>query len=279
MRKRASMRVALIVLAALALSACGGSDEAASTTTWPDSMVVLGHSGATGFNSDPTEPYSDARENSWATGSNPAVNSLYRRILAQNPAIKGHNANLAKDGGTIDDLVEQARRATELEPKPQLVVIQILDNDIACDGSDPKRYAPFGRKFARVLRHLTTRDPGVRIFVVSQYGRPEHFFDAVKDDPVATGKYSGTGPCDAFDNGNLVPEHVAYLTDVIESYEDQEATACKRFAGCYFSRSALREAADSRERMASDLDHLSVAGHKEAAAVAWPELMAAFNYG
>jgi lysophospholipase L1-like esterase len=273
------MRAALVVLTILAVSACGGGPDEATTTAWPDSMVVLGHSGATGFNSDPTDPYSDARENSWATGSNPAVDSLYRRILAHNPPIQGHNANLAKDGGTIDDLVVQARRATELKPTPQLVVIQILDNDIACDGSDPKRYASFGRKFASVLRRLTTRDPGVRIFVVSQYGRPERFFDAVKDDPLATAKYAEPGPCGAFDNGELVHAHIAYLTKVIEAYEDQEASACKRFAGCYFSRSALSDAVDRRERMTPDLDHLSIAGHKEAAAVAWPELVAAFNYG
>jgi lysophospholipase L1-like esterase len=276
------MRVALVVLALAAMSACGGgSDEAAVTTPWPDSMAVLGHSGATGYNSDPANPYTDARQNSWGTGSNSAVDSVYRRILAENPAIEGHNANLAKDGGTIEDLAAQARRAAKLTPKPQLIVIQILDNDIGCDGSDPKRYAAFGKKFAAVLGRLTSRLPGVRIFVVSQYGRPERFFAVINDtgDPAAIGEFSGTGPCDAFDYGKLVPERIAYLTKVIEGYEDQEATACKRFTGCYFSRSALSSAIDKPERIASDLDHLSIAGHKEAAAVAWPELLAAFNYG
>ena len=98
----------------------------------PRSIVVLGHSGATGENSDPSRPGAEVRENSWATGTNPAVNSVYARILAPNPAIKGHNTNLAQGGATVRDLVSQAELVGPLLPKPDLVLIQIMDNDIDC---------------------------------------------------------------------------------------------------------------------------------------------------
>ena len=52
--------------------------------------------------------------------------------LAKNPAIKGHNVNLARGSATVHVLVRQAQRAVALEPKPDLVLIQIMDTDIVC---------------------------------------------------------------------------------------------------------------------------------------------------
>jgi hypothetical protein len=63
---------------------------------YPDSIVALGHSGVTGYDSDPSRPEADATANSWITGTNPAVDSLYQRILARNPRINGHNTNLGQ---------------------------------------------------------------------------------------------------------------------------------------------------------------------------------------
>ena len=74
----------------------------------------------------------EVRENSWATGTNPDVNSLYRRILAVDPQIKDHEIALSKGGATVDDLVNQAQQAVDQQLSRPLVVIQIMDNDIVC---------------------------------------------------------------------------------------------------------------------------------------------------
>ena len=123
----------------LALVSAASLADAAGVATYPNSIAVLGHSGATGYNSDPARPRVDVRANSWATGTNPAVKSLYQRLLALNPKIKGQNVNLAQDGAKVDGLLKQARAAAKLSPRPELVVIQIMDNDIRCDGTpEPK---------------------------------------------------------------------------------------------------------------------------------------------
>ena len=71
---------------------------------------MLGHSGATGESSDPKKPlHYEARENSWATGTNPAVKSLYLRLLAVNPTIEGHNFNLAQGGADVRQLTSRRR--------------------------------------------------------------------------------------------------------------------------------------------------------------------------
>ena len=61
------------------------ADSAATPIAYPDSVVVIGHSGATGYNADPTRRDEDATENAWATGTNPDVDSVCQRILAANP--------------------------------------------------------------------------------------------------------------------------------------------------------------------------------------------------
>src|SRR3954454_11786639 len=95
-----SLAAMVVASAAAALTGCGGSDakraaadakaspappaaNASATATarrwtsgYPNSIAVLGHSGSTGENSDPDQPGVEVRENSWATGSNPEVNSL-----------------------------------------------------------------------------------------------------------------------------------------------------------------------------------------------------------
>jgi hypothetical protein len=72
-------------------SAATAPDE--TDSPYPDSIVVLGHSGATGANSDNRGV--DVKANSWATGTNPEVESIYLRVLALNPAVEGNNTNLA----------------------------------------------------------------------------------------------------------------------------------------------------------------------------------------
>ena len=46
---------------------------AQASDKYPNSIVVLGHSGATGYDSDPKAPETDATQNSWATGDNPEI--------------------------------------------------------------------------------------------------------------------------------------------------------------------------------------------------------------
>ena len=108
--------------------ACASGD---SRTADPNGIVVMGHSGATGYDSNPLNPEADAPENSWATGDNPAVNSVYRRILARNPGIEGHAFNVARSGSDVNDLMRQARIAVTTRPVPDLFVIQSVDNDLS----------------------------------------------------------------------------------------------------------------------------------------------------
>jgi hypothetical protein len=237
---------------------------------YPDSIVVLGHSGATGRNSDPQRPDADVTANSWATGSNPAVRSLYLRILEGNPAVRGNNVNLARDGARVVELQFQAQTAIRRKRKPELVVIQILDNDIRCDGTDPSQYRSFRASFVRALTVLSRGAPNARIYVVSSWGRPGTYAEAIKDIPEARAPLTGTGLCDLFDSaGRVRPEGVANLTRIIEGYEAQLRSSCARFVHCRSDGGALSRLVDDRADLSSDWGHPSIHGHMRIAEQAW----------
>ena len=234
---------------------------------YPDSVLVLGHSGATGESSDPAQPGVEVRENSWATGTNPAVKSLYLRLLSVHPQIKGHNVNLAHGGATVDQLVGQAQEAVALRPTNPLVIIQIMDNDMVCPatGND---YATFESTFVSALKTLDKGLPSSRLFVVSQFGSPATNAKALT--PAQRVSAGGTGPCAGIDpRGRLVPKELARLEGIIHQYEARLKAGCLKVSRCRYDEGAFGDVVDRPQYIAPDLNHFSIKGHAQAAAVAW----------
>ncbi|MBA3717832.1 MAG: hypothetical protein H0W87_06365 [Actinobacteria bacterium] len=264
------MRVVVLAgCSALLLFAASAAAEKAHFG-YPNSIILIGHSGGTGYGSDPNRPGADAIENSWATGTNPVVDSVYLRILAQNAGIRNHAVNSARDGAKIRDILGQAAGATRLKTKPELVLIQGMDNDITCSGDQAAHLADFKTTFTKVLRTLSRGLPNARIFVTSQLGRPLTYARAIQSVPDARQTQTGTGPCDLFDQaGNIALEHVSFLTQIIESYEHAEADVCAGYVHCRYDGGAMASGVDQLEYLGPDFSHLSISGHGWAAALAW----------
>jgi hypothetical protein len=281
-----------VVAGSAALAGCGGSgpdrpasrDARASTPaatktsaparTWtegyPNSIAVLGHSGATGEGSDPNQPGVEIRENSWATGSNPQVNSLYLRILKQNPAIKGHNDNYAEAGADVRALAGQADRLLDSDAKPDLIVIQIMDNDLTCP-VDRDSLSGFSKQLTATLKKLAHGAPNSSEFVVSQVGGVDTYAKTLTREERAS--QGGTGPCDFMTpTGSVPPEKVARAEKAIHAYEAALKAACSKVRQCTYDDGAFGRVVARREYFGPDLNHWAIAGHAKAAAVAWSAL-------
>ena len=216
------------------------SASRAAQPAYPDGIVVMGHSGATGYDSDPLRPGVDAPENSWATGTNPAVNSIYRRILARSPAIKGHAFNVARSGSDVNDLMRQARSAVSSRPVPALFVVQSVDNDIHCDGTDAQNYAPFAATLRRTLEFINHRAPKAHIFMVSQWATVKNYTNAIKRIPAKRAAESGNGLCSVFDpSGRLRPAGMASLQKIVDAYHARIAATCARVSNCRYDQGAV----------------------------------------
>lgn len=264
----------LVATAVLVAGAAAGLAGRSTRVVYPDSIVALGHSGVTGYNSDTAHQNRDAPANSWVTGTNPAVDSLYLRILARNPKIKGHNVNLGVDGSTVDDLPRQAREAIALKPAPQLVVIQTVDNDIRCDGTDQQNYRPFGATLIKALTIIASGAPRARIFIVSSpIATVRRFAETFQNNIVAVSQFEGTGRCDLFnDAARATPGRWAYLQKVIDGYYAVLVASCRRFSHCRYDDGAMAHLDIVAHDFAYDYNHLSIQGLRKAAAVEWAAL-------
>jgi lysophospholipase L1-like esterase len=164
--------VAFALLAAMAL-ACKGQEGAGGDAPNPEptrtrvaaglpsSMAAIGDSITAGYGS--CFALSDCPRNSWATGDGTLVDSHYRRILDDNPAIKGHARNFAESGATAAGLASQARRAAATHPAYLTVMIGAND---ACRTSMTAT-STFASEIAAALNAVRAASPKTRILVAS----------------------------------------------------------------------------------------------------------------
>jgi hypothetical protein len=278
------------LLAALLVAAPAPAGRHSVTATahgaarYPNAIVVLGDGGAAGHASDPAHTFRDAPENSWATGTNPAVDSVYSRILAVNPAVRGHNVNLARDDLTSAGFTAQLHRAIALNPKPDLVIVELGDRAGAtCDGHDAAHYAEFRAEWNAGLQTLTTGLPHARIFVVSpwggSYGSSWGSFDSYVKylDGLSEGarlQHAGKRLCQFVESpsGRVVPARVAYMKKTWASYEAQKAAACARFPQCHYDGGVAERIAVTAADVAPGGGYPTIQGNAELAAAEWAVL-------
>ncbi|KIZ18495.1 SGNH/GDSL hydrolase family protein [Streptomyces natalensis] len=173
----ASRAAAVVGALTLALAGCGSGGSAGprpgpSTQrpaakagpvwrTHPGSLAALGDSITVGF--DACTVLSDCPEVSWATGTNPKVESLARRLV-RNPA--AHSWNYARTGALMSELPDQIEAAAR--HRPELVTILIGAND-ACR-SDVRAMTPtkvFRADFARAMKQLRRALPHTQVYVAA----------------------------------------------------------------------------------------------------------------
>ncbi len=277
-RIRSRRRVYLVVAVAILLLGVVASATAAARTRTapPSSLVVLGESDALGQGSDPAHPYRDVPANSWATGTNPAVESIYARLLAANPSVHTHAVNLASDEAGIDDLAAQVAKALRVTPRADLVIIQLGD-DVRCDDGDQNRVTAFGVTLGKALDRLSSGDPNAKIFLVSSWGTFASYVAYLKGLSLdARLKHAGKGPCQMVSSpsGAVVASHVAYIQKIIYAYNAQLASVCRKVANCRYDGGAAQRMSTSAADISLDQEHMSLLGNKKLAAVEWPVLRA-----
>jgi lysophospholipase L1-like esterase len=257
-------RLPVLVVAAVFATVPAATAERANVG-WPNSIIALGHSGSTGFNS--ATPGRDAPGNSWSTGDNAAVRSHYLRILAANPKIKNHSFNVARDGARMRDLVAQASVASSA--KPNYVTVELGGNDFCRLGETPP--ALFNAQLVSGLRELARGAPNARILVVGIAAFSVDWLTVIGANPEARASYSDGSACDPlFDaSGKPDPQRVAKVDAKVQSYNKQLAAGCAVFIHCRYDHAAIDKLPVELADFSSDWGHPSVQGLAKQAQATW----------
>jgi hypothetical protein len=234
----------------------------------PVGIIAIGHSGLTGEGTAGT--YEPNPKASWATGTLPTIDSVYLRLVAVRPETEGHVANTAKGGAGAALLVSQAQSALAKVPVPALAIVQTVDNDINCEGTN---IADVGDKLAAALALIHDASPNTKILVALQLGRPSVDFIKllVAYDPAAKATLTWNDDCSFFDsNGNLRVHGVEKLSAVIDAYEAEEARACAAVPNCVTDGGVRKAYVDKIENFSRDYAHLNALGQAAEAELIWP---------
>jgi lysophospholipase L1-like esterase len=229
---RTPLVVALTVLA-VAFGGVAPAVAAPGKVGYPDSIAALGDSFTQARASRVVDQ--DAPENSWATGTNPAVNSIYTRILARNPAIAGRAFNDAVSGARLADLNTQVPQA--VAQRVDLVTILIGANDI-CAARLPGITTPVGEfreLFEIFMARLTAGLPDARILVVSI---PSLFqLWSIFADPAAQAAWAAWGWCPQMlanptSTAAADVQRRAHVQAQFDGYDAALADVCAAYVNC-----------------------------------------------
>ncbi len=240
----------------------------AAASPIPTSMAALGDSLTAGFAADGAAERDDAA--SWSTGSSPAVNSHYLRLLARTPYIAGRVANHAVPGARMADLVTQAE--TAVRDRAYYVTVWAGTDDV-CAAAPAQMTPPdhFASSLRSVLQRLTQGVPGAHVLVVSI---PDWvgLWKQLAGSPAARAAWARyTDRCPVLLNPAggeaeraAVAERIRELNAVIDSL-------CRDFVGCATDAGAVFSLWPSLEEtdLAFDLFHLSESGQAKVAEATW----------
>lgn len=268
-RKRGRLALALIA-ALLALPMAGASSAQAA----PSSMDSLGDSITRAFNTACPFYWTDcALSNSWATGENSKVNSVYTRLTAFGPVTR---YNDAVSGAKMVDLPGQA--TTAVGRKVELVTILMGAND-ACGGSSGvmTEVASYQANFEKAMATLSSGLPNADIKVGSL---PDIYqlWELFHNNKSAVSAWQTFKMCESMlaNPTSTAPADVERRTNVrhrIQAYNSVLQTVCAKYANCEYDGGAGFNTKFKTEHVSTaDYFHPSVAGQALIASVAWTAL-------
>jgi hypothetical protein len=234
-------------------------------------LIAIGHSGLTGEGTGELE--SAVPSNSYATGTNSDVNSVYLRMVEALPETEGHVANAAQGGAKAYQLAPQAETALRQVPYPALAIVSTIDNDILCDGTDDAHVPLFGGSVAEGLNVIHEASPNTLILVIGQLGRPSIEFveGLVAAHPEAKATVTWDNACAFYDAaGNLNPAGFEILTGIINAYEAEQARVCAEVPNCQTDGGVRAAWVDQMAYFSPDWAHLNIAGQAAEAENLWP---------
>jgi lysophospholipase L1-like esterase len=251
--------------------ACGLTAAVLSSCTPlpPQSIVSTGDSIPRGF--DACALLSDCPAISYATGSSPTSDSLYRRLLPESPRLASYNN--AELGARAADLVPQMTAA--VWQRADVVTVLVGSND-ACARTvgDMTPVAQFQSSVNAALRLFFDARPGATV-VMSSIPNLYRVWQVAHTDPRAQLVWQV---------GELCPSMLARPASVsqtdtlrrvlvqlqIDKYNQSLAAVCHQYVNCRWDNGAVGRYPFTKDQLSRyDYFHPNAAGHRVLSNLVW----------
>jgi hypothetical protein len=262
-------RLLAALAAALCITALAATGASAAITVYPSSMAATG---ASATRAALTCEARDCSANSWATGTNPAVNSIYLRIKAVHPAIEGNVYNDAVGGENMSDLRDQIE--VTIEHRVQFVIVDMGGNDIcAPNEAGVTSLESFRADFEDAMDLLLERRPNTRIAVVS-IPSMLHLWSIYHEDTSAVETWRRNSTCQSMlaNPRSMTRADVERRTRVNQKEIELNAVlgaVCATYTNCRYDEGAGFEFAFEQRDVGRDYFHPSLQGQATDAAAMW----------
>ena len=267
--RRWFLSLAVCLAAFLSLAGCAAAPKP-PTTAPINSIGAMGDSITRAF--DACTFLTDCPAKSWTTGTDPAVQSHYQRLLARNPAMAGRAYNVAKVGAASADLAGQARALAAY--RPDYVTVLMGAND-ACTATEASMTSPtvFRARVDQALTTIYAARPGTRMLVTSI---PDLYrlWQVAHTNSVAQLVWSAGFCRTMLDNPTSMSAvdqaRRSRVRARVISFNDQLAASCRTHPGCRYDGGAVF----SHQFAITDLSgfdffHPNAAGQKTLASITW----------
>lgn len=263
-------RLLAVAATALCLIALASS---AALAAYPNSMAATGDSITRAFNTC-SFPFTDCPANSWATGTEAAVDSFYLRILERNAGIREHLHNDAVSGAKMAELPGQVTNV--VSQAVEYVVIEMGANDVCTsEEGNMTSVASFKSNFESALRTLHERLPSTKISVGS-IPNVYWLWSLLHTNRSATSTWSTLGICqsmlrNATSTSREDEERRLRVQRREVEFNGVLAEVCALYANCQWDRNTGYEFRfEAAEVNTRDYFHPAVRGQATIARIEWP---------
>ncbi len=256
------------MVAAAGIAAAMLKGSSSQVVALPRAMASAGDSITRAFDIDGHHFLQDSPEESWSSGSDPAVGSHFQRIRTANPAIDGHVHSDARSGATMATLDGQLALASA--QRVEYVTILMGANDLCAPSvAAMTPTATFEAQFDHALSNFLASDPGAHVFVSSV---PDLYrlWDTLRTNPIAQIAWALGHICPSMLSATATAADRQQVVAQEQADNAALASVCRRHDHCRFDDNAVFRVRFSAADVSSmDYFHPSLSGQQTLAAVSW----------
>lgn len=265
-------RILLMAALAASLSLAAIPVPAVAADELPNSIAAAGDSLTQAYNIDWCCIDQDNPAYSWSTGDNPAVRSLYQRLLAINPDIERRNWNVSQSGTKMAALRGQLQTAAYLGA--EMVTVQMGTNDLCAEThSQMTPTATFQNQYRQALTAFFDARPNSYVY---QMSIPNWYrlWAIFHNDPFVQWVWDNYRICGTMLSSTNSESDRQWALWQEQSYNDALQEVCWGFSRCIWDRNATFNAnLTGADFSAIDWFHHNYAGQNRLAQVAWDTLI------